>query len=316
MVKFIYGENYLLLKEELDKEIEDHKKVDSSLLNFAKFEDKLDLSLFSSAVNTTPFLSDQKLIIIKNILDDNAKELNKILALLEKTPSFSKVIWLEAGSELEKKAAVKKILNSKFIEAKSISPAQGIYLKKKVEEKIAQFDLNLSPQAWSKLLLLAGADYSKMINAIEKICLYVKANNRKIIELGDVDLLVEGNSNESIFKLLDYIAAKNKKAACTALEKLFSAGENELYILTMLIYQYRNLYLIKELSEQKFSESEIAKEIKVHPFVVKKTKALVNKYSLADLRTIFFRLQQHDSDIKKGKVDPRFAIELLILSLV
>jgi DNA polymerase-3 subunit delta len=173
--------------------------------------------------------------------------------------------------------------------------------------------VELSSRAFSKLLAAVGTDdFDRLTNELEKLSLFAASRRRIVIEPEDVDQLVDSKASESIFKFLDFITQKNRKQAYFALNKLLACGQNELYILTMLQYQFRNFYLIKEFSNKKVSEQEMAKELRIHPFVIKKSRMIIHKLSYQFLAKALFSLQDLETKIKRGKVEPRLGLLLLI----
>lgn len=316
MALFLYSESFLLLKTELDKRIADFKKSDPSLLNFFVFESPLDLEKVVGGIKSTPFLSENKLIILKNVSRDcDIKIINSLLLELEKIPDFSQIIWSECGKEFEKKAFFKKITKNSNIVVRKIEVPAGLALKNLLESKAGEYSLRLSPKAFSKIMTSFGGGFDKLLLEFDKICLYCKAQNNDTINEADVELLMAGEINETIFKFLDCITQKNRRLAFSVLNKLIISGQNELYIASMLVYQFRILYLVKELSEQKIPDHLMAKELGIHPFVVKKNKSFALKFSFKELEDNFFALYDFEMAIKTGKLEGSVGLQLLILEL-
>ena len=76
--------------------------------------------------------------------------------------------------------------------------------------------------------------------------------------------------------------------------------ETSLFIcFTMIAYQFKNLLIIKEL--QVTTIWTIAKKSGLHPFVVQKSFYLCNQFTIEQLKKIYQKIFQVDSDIKTGK---------------
>ena len=80
----------------------------------------------------------------------------------------------------------------------------------------------------------------------------------------------------------------------------------------MIAYQFRILLIIKDLTERGLS---ISQNSQLHPFVVRKTRPLADQFTFLELKKIYQKLLKIDSDIKLGRIDPRTAIDLLIIEL-
>ena len=115
-----------------------------------------------------------------------------------------------------------------------------------------------------------------------------------------------------IFKTIDALASKNKKQALELLQKHLNGGDNPLYLLSMIVYQFRNLLLIKELSGKKLMYASIVKKSGLHPYVVKKNYFTCSQFSFEELKNIYKKIFQFDLDIKTGKMEPETALNLLV----
>jgi DNA polymerase III delta subunit len=63
------------------------------------------------------------------------------------------------------------------------------------------------------------------------------------------------------------------------------------------------------------TEREIAKRLRLHPFVAKKTSGQATFFSQKQLRAAYDVLKAHDLAIKTGKLTPEAALELLVAEL-
>ena len=105
----------------------------------------------------------------------------------------------------------------------------------------------------------------------------------------------------NIFDLIDALGAKNRLQATELLYKELKTGRDPYYILTMAIYQFRNMLTIKDLRNRNYSEVEISKKAKLHPFVVK--KALKNPFELEEALKTYGKLLAIDTSFKTGQSD-------------
>jgi DNA polymerase-3 subunit delta len=63
------------------------------------------------------------------------------------------------------------------------------------------------------------------------------------------------------------------------------------------------------------SPDEIAAEIGVHPYPIKKITPQAKYFTLPQLKRIYHQLSDLDQSIKTGKLDDKLALDLLIASL-
>ena len=60
---------------------------------------------------------------------------------------------------------------------------------------------------------------------------------------------------------------------------------------------------------------EIAGKLKMHPFVVKKTIPYAAKFNFEYLKKVYKRLLRFDFMIKKGRLDPEVALEMIVIEV-
>jgi DNA polymerase III delta subunit len=149
-------------------------------------------------------------------------------------------------------------------------------------------------------------------NEIEKLMNY--CYGREITEK-DVELLVKSKVDMNIFNLIDSISSKNRKESILLLNKQIEEGLNEIYILTMFTYQFRNLLRVKDLLNNGVSNYEISLKTGMHPFVVGKSIEQCRKFKMEDLRRVYKKIFDADVAIKTGKIDPQLALDLLVVSV-
>ena len=287
--------------------------ADPSSLNLAEFSGvELKAGNFWSAVLASPFLSKKRLVIVKNLLlenkdDDFKKDLAKSLA---KIPDTSLVFFIEDGNP-DKRGALFKSLNKPGI-AQKFEASTPNTIRHLIEEKIAESGLSITTESLQKLILYVGSDSYRAENEITKLILYSKHQNIKIIESSLIEEMVKPESNAGIFDFIDAIGAKNQRKAVSLFEKLLENGENELYILSMIVYQFRNMLIISDYINRQTTSAQIAKSAGIHPFVVQKMMTILRKYQQQKLVQYYLKLGETDFAIKSGQIDSKLSILLLI----
>ncbi|TSD00325.1 MAG: Uncharacterized protein Athens071425_630 [Parcubacteria group bacterium Athens0714_25] len=84
----------------------------------------------------------------------------------------------------------------------------------------------------------------------------------------------------------------------------------------MYVYQFRNLLKIAGLYFSGLSnEYAIAKETKLHPFVVKKGLAQVRTMDIKKIKNIYRNLAEIDLKVKTGKMDIILALDKFVVEI-
>jgi len=306
MLIFLYGQDTYRSREEMRRVIAEHEKASLNWFNFVRIDAKeKEVEIFEQirqTANTTSMFSEKKLIIAENIFFATAEAQNNILNLL-KTKSTEKdnettiVFW---SDEVEEKNELFEFLK-KSAKCQKFDPLKGAQLKNWIKNYVSENDGNIDNQTIDKLIECAGSDLWRMSNEINKLL----SHNKKI-GIADIELLIKPEIDLNVFEIIDAIGIKNKNKALKLMSSYFERGEDEIRLLGMFVYQFRNLIKVK---------SAPLENLGLHPFVLRKTKEQVKNFSFEELKKIYYRLLTIDFDIKLGRVDAMTALELFVTSL-
>ena len=271
MILLISGEENFLSSKKLFQIKEKFSSKDIENSNLDEFDEKsFSMQDFIKSISSPPFLSDKRLIILKNILNTKLKKEDEKIFIeqVKKIPDFILLVIYEEN----------KVQGKIFAEIEKISEKNWNYsklsipqLEKWADEEFKKNNSEIDKKALSRLVSFVGNDLWQLNQEINKLSTYKNKNNDSIQD-EDIDRLVSTNINTNIFQLVDGIGEKNIEKTLTFLNNLITKGEEIIYLLRMMVYQLRNLIIIKELVSRNLNKTEIAKITKKHPFVIEKTK--------------------------------------------
>lgn len=340
-----FGEDDFTITEEVKKAKEEFAEKFGEM-NIAEIDweneslsEKEKLSKLQNELNSNSLFSSDKLLIVKNILfsknyksgrfESSSGPEEIILNYLKNPREGITIFFIEIGLDKRKKVykELVKLEKTGSAEIKEFSvPANfnfDLWLKNRVADlggKIQNNAINILALSLGKGM--AQKDRSGKINqsynlweADNEINKLINYCDGREIAGEDVQLLVQSKVDMNIFNLIDGLSSKNKNKSALILNQQIEKGLNEIYILTMFVYQFRNLLKIKSLLEQNLSDQEITDKTRMHPFVVQKSTTQCRKYTLADLKKIYKKLFDADLAIKTGKINPRLALDLLVVSI-
>jgi len=256
-------------------------KDEMILKYFAKPKESIDLFLIESEV-------DQRKKTYKELIKlekQGMAELKEFLLPVDRSFDAWIVQRVEKGGGKINKDAVNVL---------SLSLGKGFSQRDKSKKVTQSYDL------WE-----ADSEISKLVSFADG----------KEITKDDIELLVRSKVDMNIFNLTDSISQRNKQKAILLLNMQIEKGANEIYILTMLIRQFRNLLIVKDLLEEGLSNLQIVQRTKMHPFVVKKTIEQCRNFKFSDLKKIYQKLYDADVAIKTGKMESGLALDLLVVSI-
>ncbi len=139
--------------------------------------------------------------------------------------------------------------------------------------------------------------------------------DERAITAQDVELLVPYAGTANVFAMVDAIGRRDGRTALRLLHKLLDENAAPLYLLSMIVRQFRILIQVKELSAQGLASSTIAKRAGLHPFVAEKAGRQAMNFSMGQLEVIYVRLLETDLAIKTGQVDDVLALDTLVAAL-
>lgn len=299
-------DNYYLFQEKLKDIISSTKFENASITNY-DLEEEEDLYNALLDLDTYSFLTEQKVIIIKNInlLEDNqdTKHLLKYLdnpnndnLLILTTTKFNAT--KKINKELKKKTNYIKLETDLNKEIKNI--LQGYEVEAGVITKLIEYSNN-------------NIDIIK--SECDKLKQY-KFDTKKITK-EDVETIVIkhiGESTQIVFDLIKDIAIKDKKRAIIKYEKLKKYNVDDIALIGLLESQLRLMIQIIMFSEKNYSNKDIAATLNIHPYRIEKTKELLRYSNKKDVCNMIKNLSNIDYKIKSGQIDNKDAIFMYIIN--
>lgn len=318
MIIFLYGGDDFGSRRKLNEIIEQYRMKNPGSFNFYQidFESKNAFGELQNGALSVSMFPEKKFFVLKNVFSlpkgKNPQE-EEIVSFLKRN-NFSDdsnailTFWQE-GEPSAANLLLKELIKKPNLVQKFDLP-EGRSLEDWIEKEARSRGAKIAPPAIRFLALAVGSDLWRMEQEIAKLANYKKDG---VIELKDAQALVKAKIDSNVFELVDAIAVRDKRAAFALVKRELEAGSGEIYLMTMIAYQFRNL--IKVASCGLKDGLRIPKELKMHPYVVKKTLAQLKNFSGPDLRRIYQKLFSFDLAVKTGRLQPELALEMLILEI-
>jgi len=308
MIYLFYGEDRYRLQQRLSAIMTSHQGSAGDM-NISKISEKYDFATIKNEAESLPFLSDKRLLIVSNILKSKDKTLTTNLAKwLGTLVTDNDLVFVEDEAPDQRTSLYKTLAKVGKIEIfAELKPFEAInWIKTQVTSKGATIDAD----AASQLQLYCGSDLARLSNEIDKLVSYGKH-----ISKVNVEKLVDAGFFNTIFELTDALSEKKSKRALELLTKTLDSGENEIYLVSMLARQVRNLLIVKDLSEHRLSESEIVSKTHLHPFVIKKSLAQSRNFTKNQLLALHGNLANLDLAMKSTSTDPRVLLTKFVTEM-
>jgi DNA polymerase-3 subunit delta len=311
MIIFLYGQDIYRLREKLNEIIEHYKKIHKSGLNLKYFDNRsLNFEDFRDEIKQTSMFDEKKLMVLTDV-SNNLEFKENFLKNSKELLNSKEIILFSEGRELPKGDKFFSFLK-KEAKSQEFNYLEGVKLKNWLKKEFAKFKVEISPEALDRLINFVGNDLWQMSNEIKKISTFKLGGK---IEREDIELLVRPKIESDIFKTIDAIATKNKKQALALIHKHLEKGDNPLYLLSMINFQFRNLLMIRDLIEKKKPIQLFSKLTNLHPYIIKKSYPQALKFKLEELKKIYQKIFKIDLAIKTGQVKPELALDLFVAEI-
>jgi DNA polymerase III subunit delta len=317
MIIFYYGtDGYRLDKGVADAVASFQNKFKSGFnLYRIDLSEKESFSSVEDAVKTVSFFDEKKLLVLKNTFSSKtaAQELEELIEKFDLLTNEPLVLLIKENlseKELQTKSkTLFKVLNSEKNKVKTFDALSGAQLSSWIKTEVAERGATIDPAASAQLVGYIGTDTHSLANEIYKLSGY---KNGGMITTADVELLVKPKITNNIFDLVDAIASRNKPRAYELLYSQLMSDANPGYILTMIIYQFRNLLMVKDFTG---GSAAAAKTLGMHPYVAQKSMHQAQAFDLAMLKKIYGQLLAMDTGYKRGVSDLELDLNKLVLTI-
>ncbi len=162
------------------------------------------------------------------------------------------------------------------------------------------------------LATFIGPNLRLIDSELEKLALY--AGDRPITKT-DLTVMCPYAREASIFEMVDALGNRRTAAAFRLLAQMRNQGAHPLYLLTMIVRQYRILLQVKDYMSQGLRKDEIASALRLHPYPTQKAMAQSRNYTPRQLESIYDRLLETDVAIKTGQLEANLALDMLVVEL-
>lgn len=316
MVFFLYGNDTFRSLRKLTEIVAKYRSKYKSGFNLLKTEaNEEGFEKLKDRIETISMFSEKKLIIIEDLLSTNRTIQEKFQKYLKEKNIFKaenvSVVFFERKSPDKRLKMFKELLKNSF-KKQEFSELSTMKVKSFINEEIEKIGGKIEPIAVENLVMFFGNDLWQIENEIQKLIAF---KNGEIITKKDVEELCVSNIDLNIFETIEAIAKKDKKKALKLISDHLEKGENEIRILSMINYQFRNLIKIRNLMDENKNFYQIQKVSKLHPFVLKKTFPIARNFSMQELKNIYGKILETDFELKTGKMEPRLGIEIFVSSI-
>lgn len=318
MIIFLYGPDTYRLQQKV-KEIEEYCfQIHRKNLNLKKIDAfQGEFRIFWQEFSQRAIFTRKKLFFLENLFA-NQKFKTEFFKKIEKISQSPNIVVLIEKKEISPNEEF-------FLKLKKVAKIQkfplleGKTLKQWLKNNFQSYQVEIEERALEKLIEFCGNDTWWLAQEIKKLAAFCRNFETRIqpkIKVKDIETMVRPKIETDIFQTVECLARKDKREALKLIIKHLEKGDHPLYLLKMISFQFRNLIVIKsQIIFGNFNYSarmKTVKELKLHPFVIKKSLSLAQHFSFSELKEIYEKIFKTELKIKTGQVSPASGLLMLV----
>lgn len=166
-------------------------------------------------------------------------------------------------------------------------------------------DVDIDRKAVAHLVKRIGTDQMRLASEVQKLGLL-----DTVITSAVVDEHTAMRPEDNIFTLLEMVFAAKAKKAVEYYESLDRGASEPLYVVSMFYWQLNNVAIVKAAKDR--TDGEIAKDNKMSPYVVSKSRGLASKITKAQLIGMYDAVIDAEKQLKSTVSEQRLYMRALI----
>jgi len=271
------------------------------------------------AAETAPVLGTRRLVIVRHapgFSDQPGKsgergDVRALEAYLE-NPAGSTCLVLVHPGPVDRRRRLFRLVAEKG-RAVDFTPLSDADRLRWVAKRVREAGKTAAPPALRRLVVSSTGGLAGLEQDLNKVLCYV--GERPGISEDDVAALVIPPAEETVFAVIDALGEGKARPALEGLAALLRAGEEPLRLLGMLARQFRIILAAGDLSRRGMSAAEIARELGLKTFVVRRALEHGRMISPERAARTLAGIRDIDLAVKNGRRDFYSAAADLILQV-
>lgn len=182
-----------------------------------------------------------------------------------------------------------------------------------VKSQAKKAGYTLAQDMASYLVFTVGSDVSALKQELDKLFGY--AQEHGTITAEDIDAICTKSTECTVFQMVDAQVDGRTDTAFILLNNLLYAGEDRMMVLAMLLRQYRLMYHVRRLTDEKVPSSSYAQLLGIAPFAAERTRRQAVRFPAEKLKAAYDYLLDYEYRIKQGAASQTACAENAMLQL-
>lgn len=316
-----YGSEGLLMDRTSDRILKTYVNPMSEELNsFSMNGNSATTENIINAVETVPFMSDYKLIVVNEVGEflSNVELSDKFYNFLDAIDSSAILLFIDNSGAIKKNTKFYKYFkkHNRDIEFAKLNNAD---FNKFVNGEFKLHKKSIRPSELSVFANNTGyfsrnreVNLYQVLNEIKKISSLTAGD---VITQADIDKLMVQSADVNVFDFLDSLVNRRVSDSLKNFYSLYQLNEPAQRLLFMIVRQYRLLLGYKTYIVKGYSEVEVMKKLGIKSFEFSKLSRSQRMYTECDIIDIMEYINDAERKMKSTSIDERLIIEELIVKI-
>ena len=267
-----------------------------------------------AAAETLPFMADRRLVIVRNhpALIGRAEADDRLAEYLPSVPPSAVLLFFctQKPDGRKKLYTVIKKLNGVVV----FSPLRDRELTTFVTSAFRDLGKECDERTADFLIFTSGSDTGLLLSEIAKVAAH--AGDSPVIHPDSVRAVATPSTECTVFQMVDAVVSGQSSRAFLLMRNQLLAGADRMYMLSMLLRQFRLLQHIKIMQYEKRSSAEIRSALGVPPFAVDQYVRQAAGWSNGQIKNAVNICFDTEYGIKSGRLNQEGALEAVMLKLL
>lgn len=267
-----------------------------------------------AAVETVPFMADRRLIVLRDYpaLMGRAEADDKLLEYLAHIPETAILLFYCTGKPDGRKklyTTVKKV--GKIV---SFDRLKNQELTSWVTSSFHDLGKECDSRTADFLIFTCGTDSNLLNGEIAKIASFRPEDPS--VSPDDIRTLATPSTECTVFSMVDAVVAGQSAKAMMLMRNLLRSGEDRIYLLAMLLRQYKMLQHVKIMQFEKQSRDYIVKHLGVPSFAADQYIRQASAYTGGQVKQAVRWCLDMEYSVKSGRINQEGSLETVMLRLL
>lgn len=286
-------------------------------MNLTELSDP-DADALIAAAETLPFLGDRRVVVVRDCAllaagrkaEDERKAEATADYIKRVPPTTCVVFYVKGKADGRKKlyAALRK--KGAIVDFSPMGDAECADWARRTMRRAGK---RLDADAAARLIFTVGRDAALLKQEMDKLVSYL--GERDTVTAEDIDAVCIRSTECTVFQMVDAQVAGKNDEAFGLLRDLTQSGEDRVGILAMLLRQYRILYHMRCLMEERTPQQAQAALLGIPPFAVARAQQQARLFDRERLQRAYDDLMKLEFDVKAGRVPQEGCVENAMLRL-